>query len=137
MIISLKIFLKNPSKDDAKSYILLKMRKIINQITKGFAVVYCNAEQTQIKTAIGCITGDTKELFATLLRFAIGIAGGIAFLLIIFGGLRIILSSGNPEGMMEGKEIVTAAIVGLLMIIFSVFILRFIGVDVLKIPGFS
>ncbi len=90
-----------------------------------------------VLTAIGCISGNVGKLTATFLRIGIGIAGGLAFLLIIFGGLRIILSSGHPEAMMEGREIVTSAIVGLLLIIFSVFLLRFISVDVLKLPGFS
>jgi len=65
------------------------------------------------------------------------IAGGIAFLLIIFGGFQIILSGGNPDRVKAGKEMITAALGGLLLIIFSVFILRLVGYDILRLPGFN
>jgi hypothetical protein len=102
----------------------------------------CTDGKPGVQTAIGCFPIDLGQnnlnvLIGILISFAIGIAGGIAFLLIIFGGLRIILSSGNPEAMNEGKEIVSSAIAGLMLIIFSVFILRLIGVSILQIPGFS
>lgn len=88
-------------------------------------------------TGLGCIPASLGGLFKAIFGVAIGIAGGIAFVLIIFGGLKIIASAGNPEAMNEGKELVTAAITGLLLIIFSVFLLRFVGVSILSIPGFS
>jgi len=89
-------------------------------------------------TALGCVSTKSPSLFVKyLLNFAIGIGGGIAFLLMIFGGLQIIFSGGNPDKVKAGKEIITAALAGLLLIIFSVFILRVIGYDILAIPGFE
>ena len=90
-----------------------------------------------IYTAIGCIpvlTKDVNNFLSWILTWAIGIAGGIAFLLILLAGFQIITSQGNPEKMKAGQELLTAAIMGLLLLIFSVFILNFIGVDVLGIP---
>jgi hypothetical protein len=88
-------------------------------------------------TAIGCVPTTPDGLIRTFLGFGAGIAGGIAFLLILFGGLQIMTSAGNPEQLNGGKDLVTAAITGLLLIIFSVFILRLIGYDILRIPGFG
>jgi hypothetical protein len=89
-------------------------------------------------TAIGCITTSDPQAFVTwLLGAAIGLAGGIAVLLIIFGGFLIILSSGDPQRLQAGKEILSSAIIGLIVIIFAVFLLRIIGVEILKIPGFE
>lgn len=87
-------------------------------------------------TAIGCIPTDPSLFIETLLRFAIGIAGGIAFLLILFGGFQMMTSAGNPERLNGGKELVSSAVTGLLLIIFSIFLLKVIGVDILGIPGF-
>jgi hypothetical protein len=87
-------------------------------------------------TALGCIETDLGAFFSKLLTLSIGIAGGIAFLLILFGGFQILISAGNPEQMNAGREIITSAIAGLLLIIFSVFLLRLVGYDILRIPGF-
>ena len=71
------------------------------------------------------------------LPIAMGLGGVIAFILIIFGGFQIILSAGNPDKVKAGQEMITSAIAGLLLIIFSVFILRLIGHDILDIPDFG
>lgn len=91
-----------------------------------------------ISTQIGCIeAGSTAGFIGQLFTLGTGIAGGIAFLLIIFGGFQILTSAGNPERLNAGKELVGSAISGLLLILFSVFLLKIIGVDILCIPGFG
>jgi len=97
----------------------------------------CMDDGKHVWTAFGCLETDSGQFINNLLKFGSGIAGGIAFLLIIIGGFQIVISAGNPEKLNEGKELVTSAIVGLLFIIFSIFLLRFIGVDFLGIPGFE
>ncbi len=99
--------------------------------------IFCDAGKTQVKTALGCIPTDPSAFIGFILTIGIGLAGGIAFLLILFGGFQILTSAGNPEQLNAGKELVSSAIAGLLLIIFSVFILRIIGVDILGIPGFT
>lgn len=102
------------------------------------ADLFCGEDKKGIKTAIGCINADgTGGIIKEIFRLGTGIAGGIAFLLILFGGFQIMTSTGNPEKLNEGKELIASAVTGLLMIIFSVFLLKFIGVDLLCIPGFG
>ncbi len=89
-----------------------------------------------INTAIGCIpiTGGNafvEWLFPKLL----GIMGGIAFLLMLYGGFLVLTSTGNPEKLKAGQETITSAIAGLVFAIFSLFILRLIGIEILHIPG--
>jgi len=92
--------------------------------------------KTGIQTALGCIpTKDPTQFVGWLLGSAIKIAGGIAFLLIIFGAIKVLTSAGNPENVKAGKELITSALMGLLFIIFSVFLLELIGVKILNIPG--
>lgn len=96
----------------------------------------CGAES--INTAIGCIPiGDPLELAKFLLSWGIGVGSGIAFLLIVYSGFMIISSGGDPEKLNAGKQLLTAAVFGLLFMIFGVFILRIIGVDLLGLPEFG
>lgn len=90
-----------------------------------------------IKTSFGCIPISISGLTRFIFRIALGIGGGIAFLLIIFGGVNMMMSTGDPKKLQESKELLTSAIVGLLLILFSVFILRLIGYNILAIPGFG
>jgi hypothetical protein len=95
-------------------------------------------------TAIGCIgatapnqPSDFGAFVRDIIKIGTGLGGGIAFLLILFSGFQTMTSAGNPEKLHEAKELMGAAISGLLLIIFSVFLLRLIGVDILQIPGFG
>jgi hypothetical protein len=97
----------------------------------------CMIDGTAAWTALGCIQTDPQKFIGQILGIAVGIGGGIAFLLILFGGFQILTSAGNPEKLNAGKELITSAITGLLIIIFSIFLLRLIGVDIFSIPEFK
>lgn len=90
-----------------------------------------------IWTAIGCIKRDPTEIVQNLLRVGLGMGGGVALLMILAAGFLFSISQGDPKRTGEAKELITAAITGLLFIIFSVVILQFIGYTVLQIPGFG
>jgi hypothetical protein len=85
-----------------------------------------------ISTAIGCIDfSDTNSIARFFLGWALGIAGGVALLLIGFAAYRIATSQGDPRRLQGGQELLLSAIGGLLMVVLSVYLLRFIGVDLL------
>jgi len=90
---------------------------------------------TSVTTGLGTFSTDPAGFVGNILTLAVGVAGGIAFLLIVFGAIRILTSAGDPEAVNQGKEILTSAIIGLLFIIFSTFILKLIGVTVFQ--GFN
>lgn len=90
-----------------------------------------------VGTAIGEISTDPVGFVKSLFGIILSLSGGVALLLIILSGYKLMLSQGNPEKAQEAKETLTAAIVGLLFIIFSLVILQVIGVDILRIPGFG
>ncbi len=87
-----------------------------------------------ISTTFGEIETDPTRLANSVIRIAMGVAGGIAFLLIIFGGFRLAFSQGDPKAVQEGRDIITSAIVGLIIIVLSTFLLRLIGIDILGLP---
>ena len=86
-------------------------------------------------TALGCIPADPKELIKRIFPYLLGIGGTIAFGFIIFGGIQVMTSSGDPEKIKGGKELITSALTGLVFIILSLFLLKLIGVDILGLPG--
>lgn len=90
-----------------------------------------------IKTQLGCIPTEPKDFVATVLRFTLGIGGGLAFLMMLLGAFQMITSAGNPDTLNAARERMTSAIIGLLMIIFAVLLLQIIGVGILNIPGFT
>ena len=89
-------------------------------------------------TALGCLkTSPSGFIQENVLGGGIGLAGLVSLFCIIYSAFILQTSRGNPERIKKAREYLTNCILGLLLIIFSVFILRLIGVDILRIPGFT
>ncbi len=88
-------------------------------------------------TAVGCIQRTPQSIVKTFLEIGLGVGGGICLLMCLAAGFMITTSQGDPKQVSEGREMITSAVIGLLFIIFSVFILQFIGVTIFNIPGFG
>jgi hypothetical protein len=88
-------------------------------------------------TALGSINTNASAFAKQLFGILLSISGGIALILIINAGYHIMVSEGNPEKLQSARETITAAIIGLVFIIFSLVILQIIGVDILRIPGLT
>jgi len=86
-------------------------------------------------TALGCIPANPEKLIKMFFPYLLGIGGTIAFGFIVFGGIQVMTSSGDPEKIKGGKELITSALTGLVFIILSLFLLKLIGVDILTLPG--
>jgi len=96
-----------------------------------------NTDQAGVWTAIGCIKREPTSIVQSLVKLGLGIGGGVSLIMTLAGGFLITTSQGDPKRAEQAKEMITSAIVGLLVIIFSVTILQFIGFDILRIPGFG
>lgn len=81
--------------------------------------------------------GSTNEFLTSILKWATGVGSGIAFLLMLYAGFMIMTAAGNPERIKAGQELLTSAVAGLILLIFAVFILKFIGVDILGLDAFG
>lgn len=89
------------------------------------------------ETALGPISTDATEFAQNFLSIGLGLAGGIALIFMVYGSMRVLISGGDPKRVSEGREIIIAAIAGLLFIILSVLILRFIGISLLPSNPFT
>jgi hypothetical protein len=94
--------------------------------------------QLGISTAIGCIPiYDQNPYLIFLIKWATGLAGGIALILIVYGTIIIITSQGDPRKFNAGKELLISAIAGLIFLVISIYLLRIIGVNILQLPQFG
>jgi hypothetical protein len=95
-----------------------------------------NPASGKIYTAIGCIPVRTNSAFlVAITAWAVRIAAGIAFIMIVVAGFLTMTAGGDPQKVQAARELLTAVITGLLLILLSGFLLRTIGVDLLGIPG--
>lgn len=96
-------------------------------------------------TFLGCIGGSsafTTEGSAggvaqSLLNIVFSLAGGVAFLYLLYGSFIIATSQAEPERLNYGKRVVSGAIIGLVFTLSSVLVVNFIASGILKIPGFG
>ncbi len=88
-------------------------------------------------STIGCIPADLSTFIGFLLTFGVGLGGLVTFGCVIYSAIMLQTSRGEADAIQKAREQLTSCIVGLIMIIFSVFILRVIGVDLLRLPGFA
>mgnify|MGYP001607669969 CR=1 FL=1 len=79
---------------------------------------------------------DEKEcrsisIFITLLinfsKYLFGIVGALALLFFIYGGFTLILSRGTTDSVKKGKDIMVAAIVGLIIVFGAYMLVRFLS----------
>lgn len=100
----------------------------------------------QMYTMIGCI-GTNLTTFTSstgvagvvqiLFNFIVTLSGGIAFLTIIYGAFVLITSQSNPEKLDQGKRLILGAIIGLVFILFSAFIVNFLAKNIFNIGEFK
>jgi len=84
-----------------------------------------------IYTALGCIDPTPTGIITGLIRIALGVMGGVALLQMIWVG--ILYQQGNTEKIKGARTQLIATLTGVAVIVFSVLILRIIGVNVLDV----
>ncbi|MDQ6985449.1 MAG: hypothetical protein Q9M91_06875 [Candidatus Dojkabacteria bacterium] len=95
--------------------------------------VLCNncIEQGGIWIAIGCLDVTPLGIVTGMIRIAFGVMGGVALIQLILAGLMY--QSGQEAKITEAREKFFATLAGLAVLVFSVVILRIIGINVLDV----
>jgi len=97
--------------------------------------------ESGVNTVFGCVKtvgGDaSKNILTFIIQVATGLGGGIALLLILYGVFIVTTSAGIPDKLKAGNEIITSAVIGLIFILLSVFLVNLIGINILGIPGLT
>lgn len=85
---------------------------------------------------------STGALIQKIINIVIYIVSGVALILLAIGAIKYITAQNNPDKITEAKEMITSAIFGLILILFSISIIRLLqgqlppswGVNFLNIP---
>lgn len=85
-------------------------------------------------TILGCIQTNSGGFATFFVNMLSSLMGGVAFLGIVFGAFKIMLSRGDPEELVDGRRYIYASILALLVVLFAVFLVKMIGGSILKIP---
>ncbi|MBI2038525.1 MAG: hypothetical protein HYT19_01205 [Candidatus Nealsonbacteria bacterium] len=92
-------------------------------------------------TLPGGLTIDNKttlpELITYFFNFSIAISGILAFAMLIYGGVRYVSSVGNPAIQKDARDIISSAILGLLLLLASVLLLQIINPDILTLKNLN
>lgn len=75
---------------------------------------------------IGFSQKDPREIVANIIKILLGFLGTIAVVLIIYAGFLWMTAGGKPDNIKKAKDIMSAAIVGLVIILISYGITVFI-----------
>ena len=81
----------------------------------------------------GCVNNGVATLecipavFQNVVRAALIFAGAVALILIIYGGIRLIYSGGDAKQTQGARQIITYALIGLILVLGSFGIIFFIG----------
>ena len=77
-------------------------------------------------TFTGLGTKDLREGAMTIVNVLLGFLGILAIVIILWGGFRWLTSGGNEEKVSEAKKIITAGIIGLVIIFTAYAIAQFV-----------
>ncbi len=86
-------------------------------------------------TYTGLGTQDIREGIMSIIRVLIGFLGIIAIVIILWGGFVWLTSGGNEEKVGQAKQIITAGIIGLVVIFVSYAIAQFVISQLLIATG--
>lgn len=98
----------------------------------------CMSDNLHVWTGLGCFPVNIGALVSqTIIKLAVGLGGFMSFMVFVYGAFLVLTSAGDTERIQSGKKHISFALKGLLLIIFGVFILQIITINILKIPGFN
>jgi hypothetical protein len=74
----------------------------------------------------GIFGNSLPEYISNIYNWSIGVAAGLAVIMLIYAGYLYVTSAGNPESINLAKEIIIGAIAGFVFLILAALILRFV-----------
>ncbi len=81
---------------------------------------------TECRDHGNCTLSDVLQVFVNLSTFILGISGTAVLFVFVYGGFKWVFSRGDSHWITEGKDAITAAIIGLCIIFGAYVAINFI-----------
>lgn len=83
------------------------------------------------KTAVDIPKAELNDAqFQNIISTVLAVAGVVAVIFIILGGIRYAISQGNAQDLNKGKDMIVYALVGLFFVIFAFVIVQFVTANI-------
>jgi len=86
-------------------------------------------------TATGLGSTDIRTGVMSVIRVLLGFLGIIAIVIILYGGFTWLISAGNEEKVGQAKKILSAGIIGLIIIFVSYALAQFVVTQIMTATG--
>lgn len=97
---------------------------------EGTSTVVCQApEGSGLSNASYCgnyTLNDFVALAINVAQWILGIVGSLTLAMLIYGGFMLLISSGSAETVTKAKNIIVAAVIGLIIVFASYLIIKFV-----------
>lgn len=85
------------------------------------------------KTGLG--EKDPRETVASVIKIIMGFLGTVAIVIILLGGFKWMIASGNDEKVSEAKKLIASGIIGLVIILSAYAITTFVLNQLINATG--
>ena len=111
-------------------------KKVLPQAFIGLAIVLtANIIFSSIRIAMigtsgnfgNCVEGcvNPTQMVSSTVSWVVGIAGAVAAIFVVYGGISYIISSGDPQKLQRAKQIILYALIGLAVVALAEIITAF------------
>ena len=113
------------------SLLAFQLTPALADVTGGDNPV-CDVGDTSDPLGLGCAHGtglsrqDPRVMIGQIIKTALGLLGMIAIVLVIFAGFKWMTAAGKEESVTAAKDILTAAVIGLVIILSAYTITNFV-----------
>lgn len=85
-----------------------------------------SGNQTNFQDNVGLGSADPRDIVAKVIQVILGFLGIIAVIIILLGGFKWMTAGGNEDKVGEAKKLITAGIIGLVIILAAYAIANFV-----------
>lgn len=77
--------------------------------------------------ANSCASSNPVAMVTSAIQWVIGVVGFVAAIYVVYGGITYMTSAGDPNKLAKAKQIITYALIGLLIVALSEIIVSFVS----------